>query len=275
MSIGICHLVRAANGREPFEQFIDSFRRGLPTGDDWRLVLIFKGFTGGTEAYLEQVRDLPVETVDISDRGFDIAAYFRAAQRLMHDELIFFNSFAQLIEPRWFDLFTTHFRKAGIGLVGTTGSWESVTRNHLIYSRNATSLSQVGIKLALAAGLAPLFPPFPNPHVRTNGFMIRRDVFLATKKFPVTSRFGSLFYESGWLSLTRQVRARGLEALLVDRHGQAFTPERWNEMQGFRSDGQEDVIVRDNRTREFEDAAPDRKALLQRLTWGDDYARRS
>lgn len=265
--------MRAANGIEPFARFIETFRAALPTGNDWRLVLIFKGFTGAT--YLDQVRDLPVESIEISDKGFDISAYFKAAERATHDELIFFNSFAQIVEPRWYEHFTTHFRKPGVGLVGATGSWESVTRNHVIYSREAPSLPQVATKLALAVGLAPLFPPFPNPHVRTNGFMIRRDHFLATKKFPVTSRLGALFYESGWLSLTRQIRARGLQTLLIDRHGDAYTPDRWSEAHCFRSDRQEDVIVRDNRTLEFEDAAPARKQQLQRLTWGEDYARRS
>jgi hypothetical protein len=269
-SVGVFHLVRKANGIEPFQVFVRSLRRGLPTGD-WKLVLIFKGFDGAddTRAYLDEATGLPIETLAIPDAGFDISSYFKAAQATTFDTAVFFNSFSEILEPRWFEMFCEHFKRPDVGLVGATGSLESVVRNHVVYGAAEHGLVNKSVKYAIAAGLLALFPPFPNPHIRTNAFMIRRDHFLATKKFPIERRLASLFYESGWLSLTRQIQARGLEVLVVNRDGAGLEPDAWATAKAFRSGAQDKLLVEDNRVREYADATADRQRLLRKLAFGD------
>jgi hypothetical protein len=210
-----------------------------------------------------------VHSIAIDDSGFDISAYFAAAEATTHDTLVFFNSFCELVEPRWFEIFTDAYARPGVGLVGATGSLESVVRNHLIYARQARSLAGKAKTYAFAAGLLALFPPFPNAHVRTNAFMIGRADFLATKRFPMKRRLASLVYESGWLSLTRQIQARGLAAVVVDRQGRAYPPDAWGDARTFRSGDQENVLVRDNRIAEYENASAERRKMLRRLAFGD------
>ena len=274
--VGVFHLVRGANGIEPFTRFVTSLRAALPTGD-WTLVLIFKGFShaAATAPYLDQVRDLPVQTVSISDEGFDISSYYRATEATQFPVLAFFNSFSEIVEPRWFSLMHGYLEQPGVGLVGATGSLESVVRNHVIYGREAERWSDKALKYGLAAGLLAMFPGFPNAHLRTNAFMIRRPHFLAARAFPVQHRLAALVYESGWLSLTRRIQRMGLQVLVVDRLGRGLPPEHWADSHCFRSGDQENVLVRDNRILEFERATPERRQLLQRLTWGDGYRRRS
>lgn len=269
MTVGIYHLVRKANGIEPFLGFIRSFRAALPAGP-WRLVLIFKGFANAGEAgaYLDEVAGLPLDTLFVPDRGFDIGAYLHAAKATSFETCLFFNSFCTIREPRWFEIYTEHFSRPGVGLVGATGSLESVVRNHRIYGASADNLIDKGVKYAIAAGLVALFPAFPNAHIRTNAFMIRREHFLASHKYPINSRFASLVYESGRPSLTRQIQARGLQVLVVDREGRAHGPEAWAETSTFRSGSQDKVLVEDNRIREYADASDDRKRQLRWLAFG-------
>lgn len=269
-SVGIYHLVRHANGRAPFDAFLRSLRAHLP-GAPWTLVLIFKGFErrADAEPYLAEVADLPREAVFVSDDGTDIAAYGKAAAATAFEVAGFFNSFCELVAPRWFEHLVGHLARPGVGLVGATGSLESVVRNHVIYGRAARGLVAKTTKYALAAGLLPVFPPFPNAHVRTNAFMIRRADFLAAHRVPGGGRFAALVFESGWLSLTRQIQRRGLEVLVVDRDGRGLPPARWADAATFRSGAQDRALVRDNRWREYAQASAERQQLLRRLAWGD------
>jgi len=268
--VGIFHLIRAANGLEVFRTFVDSIRAAPPTCA-WTLELILKGFpnTDATGPYLALAKGLPVHTCSIDDSGFDISSYFTAVRRTAHDTAMFFNSFCELVEPRWFEIFATAFAPTTVGLVGATGSLESVVRNHLIYGGTSRSLALRAKNYALSAGLAVVFPPFPNAHVRTNAFMIKRDAFLSTHAPGIKTRFGALVYESGWTSLTRQIRARGLATLIVDRQGRSFEPDQWGASRTFRSGHQENVVVRDNRITEYETATAERQELLRWLAFGD------
>ena len=54
--------------------------------------------------------------------------------------------------------------------------------------------------------------------------------------------------------MTAQVLARGERALVVGRDGEAYAPERWPESATFRSGGQANLLVADNRTRQWEEA---------------------
>lgn len=269
--VGIYHLVRHANGIAPFLTFVRSLRRWLPTRP-WTLILIFKGFDDRREAepYLAETRGLPIATVFVSDAGTDIGAYFKAAEATDFEIVGFFNSFCEIVAPRWFEMFVDQLGAPGVGLVGATGSLESVVHDHVVYGRAVEGLVAKGRKYALAAGLLALYPPFPNAHVRTNAFMLRRADFMASRKFPVGHRLAALYYESGWWSLTRQIQSRGLAVRIVDRDGQGLAPEAWAHAATFRSGAQDRVVVRDNRVREYENADEPRKQLLRRLAFGDD-----
>lgn len=273
MTVGIFHLVRAANGPAPFHAFVRSLRAAVPAAD-WRLIPIFKGFGGPADArpYLDELRGLPVDPLYVPDVGFDIAAYFRAATEVDVPVVGFFNSYCELRDPRWFARFTDALATPGVGLVGATGSIESVVRNHRIYGADAAGAVAKARNYALAAGLLAAFPPFPNPHVRTNAFMLRRDHFLATRRFPIERRLASLIYESGWPSLTRQIVGRGLRAVVVNTDGEVLDPPGWARAGTFRSGDQDKTLVWDNRLTEYARATPDRQRRLRDLAWGDPDA---
>ncbi|MBA3819859.1 MAG: hypothetical protein H0X17_13270 [Deltaproteobacteria bacterium] len=268
--LGVYHLVRKANGPAPFQAFVRSLRAAPPRGD-WGLVLIFKGFDGEPDArpYLEVAAGLPVTPVFVSDRGVDITAYFAAAARTHFETLVFFNSYCELLDPRWCAIYEAALAQPEVGLVGATGSLESVVRNHVVYGQTSRGVVAKAQKYALAGGLLALFPPFPNAHVRTNAFMIHREQFLATKRFPVGNRLAALVYESGWLSLTRQIQAMGLRVLVVNRDGHGLPPDEWADAGTFRSGTVDKLLVSDNRTREYLEAPEPRQRLLRSLAYGD------
>ena len=75
--------------------------------------------------------------------------------------------------------------------------------------------------------------------------------------------------ENGTRSLTRQVLARGLEPLVVGRDGVGYPITRWRQADVFRTGRQANLLVADNRTRDFAEGDEDLRRTLAALAWGD------
>jgi hypothetical protein len=58
--------------------------------------------------------------------------------------------------------------------------------------------------------------------------------------------------------------------LVVGRDGVAYPTERWRESATYRSGGQANLLIADNRTRQYETASPRRRLKLEQMTWGTE-----
>ena len=113
------------------------------------------------------------------------------------------------------------------------------------------------------------FPAFPNPHVRSSGFMVRRTRLLAFDSSQIKTKYDACAFESGLDSLTAQVRREGLAALVVTKDGQGYDVADWWRSGTFRQGNEEKLILTDNRSREFLDMSPGERVTHIRITWGD------
>lgn len=277
--IGVAHLVREKNGVEPFERFISSYREHRVEVAH-RLLMVFKGFDGERvpEAYRAVLDGLEYESFFVADQGFDIRPFFAVAEKFEYPYFCFLNSFSAILCPDWLTkMYGQLTRAAGVGVVGATGSYESMYSNFLRMSRSSipTVLSSQrimyeSVRRVKAARLRAAFPGFPNQHVRTNAFLIPRGVMLKLKVGAIRTKMDAQRFETGRRSLTRQIFAMNLRALVVGRDGEGYEKERWYESRTFRSGAQSNLLVADNRTREYEDADAERKRLLSQLAWGKD-----
>lgn len=216
-AVTIVHLVRKANGQGCFERFMDALW-AHPPGVAYDLVLACKGFDE-QPAGLATIRRYP-------DIGHDIGTYRRAALDATTGYVCFLNSFSRPLKANWLAMMLDVAQREDVGLVGCTSSKEAVP-----------------------------CAPFPNPHVRTNAFVMLRELFIELAPVDPT-REECLAFEAGPNSLTRQVKARGLRAVTVPRR-----PFRWG--------NQRDLLVADNRTDDYQHAAPERRKFLQQLAWGE------
>ena len=99
--------------------------------------------------------------------------------------------------------------------------------------------------------------------------VLRREVMLSVQPGPLRSKLDLHRFESGRAGLTRQILRMGLQVLVVGCDGQAYEPDRWYESETYRRAGQRNLLIGDNRTRQFEDAAAGQQAVLARLAWGE------
>lgn len=113
------------------------------------------------------------------------------------------------------------------------------------------------------------FPRFPNPHVRSNAFMMGRERLLWwIDPLPVT-KYDCAAMESGPDSLTRRLSRKNLAAVGVGCDGEQYPIERYPESGVFRIGEQTNLLVADNRTREFIAMSPKVRTLYKRMSWGD------
>jgi hypothetical protein len=246
--VGVIHLVWAPLGPEPVERFARSYREH-PAGLEHRLVVVLNGFDSpeAAQQHLAAFDGIDHEVVFLERSTLDLVAYGTVAERVDAETLCFLNSHSQLLAPGWLASFDAHLQDAGI--VGATGSYE---RPH-----------------SLLPWRRRRWPAFPNVHLRSNAFMLRRDLMRSLRWPEVVEKHEAWALESGKAGLTAQVLDQGLRALVVGRDGEAYEPERWPESATFRSGGQANLLVSDNRTRQWEEADAAERERLSRLTWGD------
>lgn len=113
------------------------------------------------------------------------------------------------------------------------------------------------------------YSPYPNPHIRTNAFMIDRDRFLALRNLAPRTKFDAYKFESGNNSLTRQVMAQGLKPVVVDRTGKVYDISEWKQSSTLWSDDQINLVVADNRTREYAVGDFETRLRLENHAWVD------
>jgi len=113
------------------------------------------------------------------------------------------------------------------------------------------------------------FPVFPNPHIRSNGFMVARKRILEFPAGSIKTKMDACAFESGADSLTSRVRRQGLAALVVGKDGIGYDVKDWWSSRTFRCVDESNLLVSDNQSRMFGPMTPGTKATHLRITWGD------
>jgi hypothetical protein len=256
--IAIIHLVWAPFGPGMLEGFLRAYRE-MPPGIPHQLVVILNGFHGSHAGALADVQNVLTgvhHQVVLPPRPLaDLAAYLLAAREVQAERLCFLNSYSRPLVPNWLAMLDASFADPNVGMVGASSSFES-----------AFSVAP--------RWLRPLrrrdFAPFPNPHLRSNAFILDRELMLGLRWEVSRSKTTAWTLESGRGSISNQIWELGMKVLVVGRDGVAYPPERWRESATFRSGDQRNLLIADNRTEQYEVADPRFKRRLEQMAWGLD-----
>jgi hypothetical protein len=277
--ICVIHLVRASNGVAPVRQFLESIK-AHPAGVEHDLLVVFKGFgeKDSKAPFHDALAELRYESVDVSDEGFDLSAYFKAAKGIEHEYVCFMNSYSQVMADDWLAKLYSHASKPGVGVAGATGSWASPASLKL---KPGEWFDQRPSWLELPFRYPPLrtiveircrlfFDPFPNAHIRTNAFMLKRALFLGLERGSFGRKSDALRFESGKKGLTRQIVGQGLSLVVVGRDGTGYVPQDWARSRTFCQGNQENLLVADNRTQDYARGSDAFRKFWSEFAWGPD-----
>jgi hypothetical protein len=245
--LAVVHLARRQNGIAPFERFLASWR-SHPPGVAHDLVIVFKGFRGSPEEHDALLDRIPHRRLFVEDRGFDITAYFEAVRQLDYLRFCFLNSYSRILDDGWLEKMNRWCEQSDVGLVGATGSCQSIAGGYTREERHLRSL-----------------PPATQLWRRVGRETLRR-----VRLGPLRMKLSAYKFESGKESLTNQVRGFGLRALVVGRDGQAYAPERWHQSNTFWQSRQENLLVADNQTELYMSSDAATRAEFAQYAWGDD-----
>jgi hypothetical protein len=219
--------------------------------------MIFNGFDGPGDRRLAEVEGT-LEGVEheriLTPRPLlDLTAYRHAAEQIDARLLCFLNSYSRPLVDGWLSMLAAPLSRPDVGLAGTGGSCESAYSAAPFWLRRRRRRD---------------FDPFPNPHLRTNGFILERELMLDLDWPVADSKAAAWALESGKRSLSHQVWERELDVLVVGRDGLTYERERWHESATFRSAGQRNLLIEDNRTMQYEQADARMKRTLEQMAWG-------
>src|SRR3954470_22257493 len=85
--LAVIYLARHAEGTRPVKKFIESFERHSP-GIEHDCVVIRKGFPPGEPGLDRLLKRAFPNFISVSDGGFDISAYAKAAAQLPHKHVV-------------------------------------------------------------------------------------------------------------------------------------------------------------------------------------------
>lgn len=244
----VVYLAWTPYGIECAERFLSSYR-AHPAGTPHRLLLMLAGPEEDRSPWKRLFAAVPHEVLE-AERGMDLGHYRAAVDRVVARRYCFLNTVTEALVEGWLARMERALLRPGVGMVSATGSHESPN----------------AVRPGPLRRLRPGFEPFPNPHLRTNGFAMERELILELDWGTNLTREQTVLLEGGKRSLTRQVRECGLKTLVVGRDG-VYPPECWRESATFRSGEQANLLLSDNRTRHYQEAGPLARRGLAWLAW--------
>jgi hypothetical protein len=276
-ALGVVHLAWAPLGPEPVRSFLRSYH-AHPAGIAHELVIVLNGAPEDTgearsrDAGALTQEDLAAELEGIEHRLVvleepvpDLAAYGVAARALDHQRLCFLNSYSVILADDWLAILARALDDSGTGLAGATASWES--QSQWIRGRARHWPYQL---LRLRAARRD-YPRFPNPHIRSTAFMVDRANLVAMNLDAAQDKRDTYLLESGRRSITRQILERGLRAVVAGRDGRAYGVKGWAASRTYRSGEQDNLLVADRRTEDWQAASARVCRRLSRDAWGEHY----
>lgn len=254
--LAVVHLVWAPLGCGELEGFLAACSEH-PAGLEHRLAVLCNGFVGPADARLAEVQralaGVEHELLLTPAPVLDLAAYRQATEQLDVARLCFLNSYSRPRADGWLAKLVAPLEDPAVALTGSGGSYESALSSAPFWLRPRRRRE---------------FPPFPNPHLRTNGFTIERRLLLDLEWPRLESKVATWAFESGRSSISAQVWERGLHVRVVGADGVAYPRERWRASATFRSGEQRNLLIADNRTDQYENADPAMRLRLEEMAWG-------
>jgi len=275
MTIGVVYLARGeANGIVAARRFFASYNE-RSAGADHNFYVICKGWTDSDEE--TELRNLAkacdAVILEQADDGFDWGAYFRAIKSIPENNVMFLNSHSKIIGNDWLGKLMSGLSQESIGIVGVSGSFSSWV--------DWTACPPFSLWSALLYPVRLLrniknclfyrgrYDPFPNIHLRSNGFIIRTDLF---KEFALRSaipckKSDAHELESGILGLSNFIRSKNLDIYVCDISGRLLSPQQWPFGQIFRGGSQKNLLIEDNQTNAYKEASRAKKRSLEYRSW--------
>lgn len=282
--IGVIYLSYVPYGVSYFANFLESYSQH-ETGASHSLIIVFNGFSNQNELlpFTKLIKSYSINHELIFAKSkFDIDVYYYVATRYStFSSFVFLNTYSTILADKWLYYLSSNLLKNNVGCVSATGAWGDF-RHRDDYLEAIGRLKRFIFRLVDIKKVIYFkfnFYPQVDVHLRTNAFMIDRELFLSivrpkVKPLILSFLFGlnakklrSFCFEHGMNSFSKQLIERGYLLQLVDKFGNGVNIEDWAKSNIFWSGMQENLLIKDNQTSKYELANSSERKLMRYAAW--------
>ena len=263
-NILVCYLITKFDDENTLLTFLENYKN-FKSGYPHELLICFKLFN---KDRLEIFRKLLIninhtEFIDENiNNDFDLGSYSRVALKYPSRHIFFLNSYSYPICDNWLNIIIKNYVKNSI--LATSASYES-----FLSSIKLKKLYKIFHYLIKLIQYKKLFYPFPNPHIRTTGFLLYAKDFIDfynNKK--CQNKHDAWKLESGRDSLTNFFLKKKFPVKLINSDGNSFKIDNWINSNTYCYLEKSKLIISDKHTRKYEVLNNSEKKLYQKNVWG-------
>ena len=288
MNFAIVYLCRGIDiEHKDFIDFSVALEKNLLTLDincRYKIYIIFKGWEEkahiNPKSFFSNIKK-KITFFYFSDDGFDLGTYFKILKYVDEDYIYFFNSTSRIVDNNFFKYSIEAMCDDKLGLLGFAGSFGSLhpsikkiffklkinISKNIIYTLKNFLIDIVLLPYNLY--LYKNFPKFPNPHIRTHVFLIKKDLykeFSKNSKYPKT-KIEACELESGKNGLTKFVLQNGYDVKVVNSKNRIFNIGECDKSETWRTGGKQHVLVADHGSLSYPKMHISRKIFKEYSAW--------
>jgi len=262
----VVYLISTYDKREYLVDFLNHYIN-FKSGAKHELLICFKNFKTDDKIFKYKKLKL-VNYIKYLDNNnfndFDWGSYKRIAKKYKDKIIFFMNCHSYPIKNKWLSYFVNNYEENT--LLGPAGSFESMVNSSLngVHTKNKFKSYLYALSNFL------YFPLFPNPHIRSNCFMISSKNFLNLNlniKFK-NKKIGTWINESGRKGMTNFFKKKKFKFFVINSDGKKFEDTEWSLSQTYACDNQSKLIISDKFSRNFEKAELKEKEKIKKYVWG-------
>ena len=260
----VCYLITKFDNEQILLDFITHYNINN-SGVEHDLLVCFKLLNlSQINSFKNILKDIRyIEYIDNSTvNDYDLGSYNRVANTYSSRYIFFLNSLSYPNCDLWLKKIVDHYEKDSI--VATTASYESLLSS--IKLKKFYKFFSYYMKIQ---NYKKKFHPFPNPHIRTTGFLIKAtDYSLFMKNIIIKNKEDAWCIESGKNSLTTYFKNIGFKIYIVNSDSNKFTEDKWKLSETFNYLNQKKNIISDRHTRQYLLLNSEDKKITQSKSWG-------
>lgn len=269
------------------KNFFDSYKK-YNAGYNHNLFIAAKSYENNPAAY-DKLRDFAKENnakiIDLPDDGMEFAAFYRSAKQCTSEYIFFITTNSYILKNDWLKFFVQAAAKnENYKFIGAMGSWGNAFTNifkkilnkliirfskHHV-SQGSRSMPPFKTKLLMLKDTIFNPMPFPNYHIRTNAFLIDKQLYIDymdKQGFPKT-RYDAYKIECGHNSLTNFIKSHGFDVGIVGADAKLYKMPEWDKSETFRNASLKNLIIGDLLTTNYLNSSTAAKIRLEKQTWG-------
>ena len=261
----VVYLISAYDNRENLKQFINNYLK-FDAGSKHELVICFKNFDKQDDIFKIGELKLINYTEFLDNNKFndyDWGSYRRISKKY-YDKIIFFmNCHCRPLVNNWLRHFKNNYTEKT--LLGPAGSYESMVNSALKGKHSKSKIKSIFYAISNLVD----FPLFPNPHIRSNCFMISASNFLDLKlnKFYKYKKKGTWINESGRMGMTNQLKRKKFNIYVINSDGNKFKENEWQKSDTYALNKQSKLIIEDKFSLIFKNKKDNERLNFQNSIW--------